>query len=202
MGRAVRPEKSKANGIRISSILFLMLRFAVIVPFCLYIWWTVMPYYAEVMGPLSATAFRWVLRMPVEGYSVDTGGLMNTRTVLSFRLEDGSNPGIQMGHLFSNIAPYVALVLATTGITLKRRLFILAIGPAILFIGHLLFLIAAFALMERIEGATQIPTALGQLLITMPFLLWVVLAYWEKLLGLLTAGTAASSSEKAEESVT
>jgi hypothetical protein len=51
----------------------------------------------------------------------------------------------------------------------------------VLVIGHALYIILAFAFAESISRSPAIPTALAQLFLTLPFLLWVLLAYWEKL---------------------
>ncbi|MBP9002502.1 MAG: hypothetical protein KBH78_02620 [Candidatus Hydrogenedentes bacterium] len=47
--------------------------------------------------------------------------------------------------------------------------------------------------------ASEIPTAMIQFFLTMPFPLWIALAYWEKLVDLMT-GEVSNRGESREES--
>ena len=156
-------------------------KFAVCVPVCLIAWWLVLPAYVWCLGFVSQPVLRYVANVPVESFSVsNTGltsphGILNTGTRLNFVLEEGQVSS-KLGHLVTNVAPFIALVLATAGLTVRRRAKIVAVGTAILATAHVAFIFINFTL-----GATEISTGISQLFITMPFLLWIVLAYWDKL---------------------
>ena len=150
-------------------------RFALLAPVCLVLWWLALPVYARVLGTVAGLVLRIAPGLPIDGVAVKPDGILNTRTVLTLT---GINQGIAIGELTSNIAPFIALVLATGGLPMRRRLFGLLAGTAVLAACHLLFLTIAFAFAEPLARAPQLPTALGQLFITLPFLLWVVLVYW------------------------
>ncbi|HEO71048.1 MAG TPA: hypothetical protein ENN80_07275, partial [Candidatus Hydrogenedentes bacterium] len=156
-------------------------RFVVFAPLCLVLWWLVLPVYARILGAVSSAILEYIANVPIESYDVsNTGltnekGILNTGTRLTFLLDDGTPrtmPGL--GSLVTNVAPFVALVLATSTLTLLRRAKIIAIGLPVLFAAHVGFVLIAF-----LAGASEFSTALAQLFITLPFLLWIVLAYWE-----------------------
>ncbi len=88
------------------------------------------------------------------------------------------------------------MVLATGGITWGRRLRALAIGLGILFVGHVGFLAYLFAFTRQVQQSPQIPTAVGLFLLTLPFMLWIVLAYWQKLAELFEEPAPAQKENK------
>jgi hypothetical protein len=83
--------------------------------------------------------------------------------------------------LVTNLPPYVALIFATAGITMKRRLLILFYGCAILCFFHIAFIVLAMRLASIMTAGSEIPTAVVQFFLTLPFMLWIVFAYWNKL---------------------
>lgn len=124
--------------------------------------------------------------------------LLNIDARLVFAIEkDGAGTGelrFPIALLVTNMAPYLALVLATPGLRLLRRLFILILGAAILFAGHILFVVLALYYREAIAAAPHIPHAIAQFYLTLPFLLWIILAYWGK----ITASLADSGNVASE----
>jgi len=82
-----------------------------------------------------------------------------------------------VGHLVTNVAPFIALVLATSDLGFWKRVKVLAIGISIIFVFHNLTIVLRF-----VAGRTTLPTAIGFIAITLPFLLWIVLAYWGKVI--------------------
>lgn len=168
---------------RVRWVVFFAVKFAAFVPVCLVAWWLFLPIYAQCLGLVASAILKYIVNVPVESFRVsNTGitnpsGILNTGTQLIFGLQDGVErtlPGL--GAVVANIASFTALVLATTGLGVGRRARILATGLAILIGTHVAFILFVF-LMESAE----ISMAIGQLLVTLPFLLWIVLAYWDKL---------------------
>lgn len=163
-------------------ILSVVLRFMLIVPFALVAWWAIMPVYALVLGHVAAAIIR-LLGVPIEGVRVFGTGMfggeaiLNTGTSLAFKV-GAREPSLLISGLVTNVAPYVALVLATPAMRWVRRIAILAAGFAILALTHLIFLVLAFK-----AGKSDLMLATAQFFMMLPFLLWIVLAYWDKLLG-------------------
>ncbi len=143
-------------------------------------WWYVLPQYAWVLMELSGGILRTLFSVPIESGSIEANGLLNTDTKLVF-LIGGHALSTPVALLATNMAPYFALVLATGGIGWLRRIWILLLGAAILFAGHLLFLVLAVRFNGFVAEHPQLPTAILQFYLTLPFLLWLVLAYWDKL---------------------
>jgi len=104
---------------------------------------------------------------------------LNTETALAYSLANGREPTMHdIGQLVTNVAPFVALVLATSGLGVWRRLRIVALGFAIIFVFHGLTIVLRF---QTVGSKLALPNTVGFITITLPFLLWIVLAYWDKL---------------------
>lgn len=194
VGRDTSQAKSERDPLPLRSVLFLVLGFAVLAPVCLYIWMNLLiPYYAGFVGHVSAGILR-VLGVAVDSVRVESGGVWNSHTKLYLSEND-----FAFALLTLNIAPYVALILASPGLGLARRAIVLAIGVLILSVCHVAFVVLAFYYRDSLREANQVPVAIGQLFITLPFLLWLVLAYWDKLLALVNlAGQADTEADAGE----
>jgi hypothetical protein len=164
------------------SILFFFLKFCFFAPVCLVLWWLCLPYYGWLIGQVSGGILLHATGIPVSSMAIEPAGVLNTDTLLMFGLE-GIQRRFPIGLLVTNVAPYLALVLATGGLAWRRRLKILGIGVAVLSLGHVIYIVLVFIFSERIAVSREIPTALAQLFLTIPFLLWIVLAYWDRLGG-------------------
>ena len=172
------------------STLWLCLRFIVLAPICLVLWLLVLPAYTWCVGHAAAMFLRYVVQTPIDGVVVTPAGLLNTDTELAYVIGPHRRTMKDVGHLVANIAPFIALVLATPALGVWRRLRILGIGIAIIFLFH-----AATIILRFVAGRTTLPTAIGFIAITLPFLLWIVLAYWDKLTAYL--GNDEPPSQKA-----
>lgn len=168
-----------AEELRIRSVALFFVKFLGLAPICLVLWWSLLPYYAHGLAITCTAILEHASLEPIHGVNVVAQGKVNTETILAFTL-DGRERSIAVGLLATNVAPYVALVLATAGIRLARRLCILALGTGILILGHGVYLLVAFLFAEAISESPDIPTAIAQLFLTLPFLLWIVLAYWDR----------------------
>ncbi|HNT89346.1 MAG TPA: hypothetical protein PKL84_15900, partial [Candidatus Hydrogenedentes bacterium] len=140
-------------------------------------WWWLLPYYGYAIAQLSAGVLLNGLDVPIEAARIDPNGILNTESALVFVL-DGHELRLAVALLITNMAPYLALVLATPGLRVVRRLVILVAGAAVLFGGHVAFIVLALYFREAIAAAPHIPHAIAQFYLTLPFLLWIVLAYW------------------------
>jgi hypothetical protein len=176
------------EGRAVRKALLFSLGLLVLIPVCLILWGYVLPYYAQILGHAAAPAMR-LMGTPVESVDVKADGLFNTGTMLRFNI-GRHHPALNVGALVFNVPPFVALMLLTPGLRWRRRLKALGIGVLVLCAGHLLYLLMAFAFSSRIAHSPEIPTALGELFLTLPFLLWIVLGYWERLAAFLAPPAA------------
>jgi hypothetical protein len=163
-------------------IVMFLLRFILIAPIVLSIWWYFSPKYAWLLGQMTGTCITHLAGMTIETVRVTTeeASILNTDTTMTMGYEGREYP-IQISRFMNNISPFIALVLASPGVAFLRRLKILAAGTAILILGQIIFLVSAFVFAQRIQEAPQIPTAFGLFLMTLPFMLWIVMVYWERL---------------------
>ncbi len=152
------------------------LRLTIITPVVLALWWWAMPVYARGIGHVAALVLR-VMGYPIERVVVIASGFLNTDTTLGFAL-GGSIPTAPISWVVTNVAIYISLILATHSMNWRRRARALAIGLATLLAAHIAHIVVFFAFAPAIERNPQFPTAIAQILITLPFLLWIVLAYW------------------------
>lgn len=161
-------------------LLLLCIKFIVLVVPLVWVWWMLLlPHYAEVLKQLAGGMLINVFSFPLDSGHVEVGGLFNTETKLAF-ISQGMVTHHPIAVLVANLPPYWALVLATAGLNWIRRVWILILGSTILVAGHVLFIVIAIEFMDTLAKYPEVPTAIAQFYITIPFLLWIVLAYWER----------------------
>jgi hypothetical protein len=169
--------------------IFFVLKFLVLVSVLVVLWWWILPYYGYCIIWVTARVLRYGLGYPVQGGYIAPEGLLNTMSTLHYVI-GGSAPGLKLADVVTNLPPYVALVLATSGIRIWKRVRILGYGCAILIATHMLFFIVRFTQNQMVQkntelmnssAFTEIPTAFLHFSLTLPFLLWIVFAYWDKL---------------------
>ena len=182
---------STAGGV--GRIAFFCLKFTVFSAVLLYLWWwKVQPQYVGLVGRIAGAILHYIAGEPIEAMKVeiDPAGVLSTKTALVF-IAEGRRYPIDVSYLVANIPPYFALVLATPGLAFKRLFKVLLIGLAILATGHISFLVLVFVFSGQIQEAPEIPTAIGLFLMTMPFMLWIALAYWDKVILLFDEASGA-----------
>ncbi|HPG67433.1 MAG TPA: hypothetical protein PLO37_11340 [Candidatus Hydrogenedentes bacterium] len=171
-------------------------RFIVFAPLCLVLWWLLLPYYAWCLGLVSSVILKYFLTVPVESFEVaNTGlanreGILNTGTQLGFVIDGAPIVMPGLGGIATNVAPFVALVLATATISVRRRGKVILLGAPILICTHVLFIVMAAKTPE-----TKVLHAIGQVFITLPFLLWLVLAYWDRINGYFSDAPSAKKTD-------
>lgn len=167
------------------SLWLFVIKFLVGIVVLVGIWWQfLLPGYGWLLGKICGALASTLLGVPVDGSTILVDGLFNTHTTLEFAVGD-RRPAMPIAQLVTNIPPYIALVLATAGIKLRRRLRILAYGCGILFAGHVLFLCTLLRFQDRLLEHPEIPVAFVQFFLTLPFMLWIVFAYWDRVVALL-----------------
>jgi hypothetical protein len=158
-------------------------KFLVFVIVLVVLWWLLLPYYGQVLLQVTGVPLRYLFNMPILAGRIETAGVLNTNTVLVFTLQERER-SMPIALLATNVPPYIALVLATAGLTWKRRARILVYGCGILCLFHAVFIIVAMRFQDTLMRVSEIPTAVAQFFLTLPFMLWIVFAYWDRLLQL------------------
>ena len=156
------------------------LRCLLLSPIVLVLWWTVSPQYAWVLGQICSPLINIFNDPNIRALFVRSEGIFNTNTVLilrTMRIEQT----LDIAYLINNVPALIILSIATGSITWGRRLKILAIGGGILFASHVLFIVGMYTFSESAHLSSEIAVSLGQFLVTLPFVIWIVLAYWDKL---------------------
>lgn len=166
-----------------TAFLFLA-KFIVTAPLCLCLWWGVSSYFAGLMGPyawlVGQTAgilLDGLFHAQIQALDVITDGVYNSRSNLIFTLPNDFTRTLPIEPLVTNLPSYIALVLATGGLGWKRMAGIALLGSLILAVTHVLFIVLVFQYGHFLEEWRQIP----EMLVMLPFLLWILLAYWDKL---------------------
>ncbi|MBI1317395.1 MAG: hypothetical protein GC168_00415 [Candidatus Hydrogenedens sp.] len=170
------PARPKRTG-----ILLLILKFVISAPIITMLWWECLPYYGALLGKVCGFIAWAFLSVPIDGSSVTPRGWFNVESLLNFQVGE-HQPAMPIAVLVTNVAPYIALIISTSGLTLRRRLRILGIGISILVAGHIAFICILLGFQEQLIKVRELPTAVTQFYLTLPFLLWIVLAYWEHIL--------------------
>ncbi len=153
------------------------------------VWWGfLMLGYAWILGKVCALIAGTLLGMDVTQVELQPKGLFNTETLLNFVFSDKPHP-FPVALLITNIPPFAALVLATSGLGIWHRLRVLLAGVGILFASHVLFVSVLLRFQEQLKTHPEVPTAIMQVIIaTLPFILWIRLAYWDRVSALLREG--------------
>lgn len=172
-----------------SDICWLALRFIILLPICLYLWWQLLPAYAWLIGQLAAGALVHGFDVAIDALRVEPKGMFKTGTELIY-ITEGPERRLQFGMLATNVAPFIALVLATPALSWSRRGKAIIIGVILLAGAHIGFLLTAYNV-----NRAELPVAFGQICITLPFPLWIALAYWDRIMTLL--GAAGRNSREA-----
>jgi hypothetical protein len=166
-----------ANESHLRRVTLFALRLVCITPFVLVLWWLSMPLYSAVIGHIAALFLKYIGGYPIAHVVVKAEGLLNTDTTLGFDL-GGRVPTTPVSWVVTNVAVFIALVLATRRLSWKQRGRALGIGIVVLAVTHIAHIIVFFAYAKTIARYPEIPTAIAQVFVTLPFLLWIVLAYW------------------------
>ena len=181
---------------RAVTIGFFIIRFAAFAAICLSVWWSFLfPYYAGAVGQVCARTLI-ILGEPIVAVSVnvdETGVLKEITNIVFHMPENATRELADVGRLMHSLPPFIILVLATAGLGLRRRLKIMAIGTAIFVVGHVSWIVIGY----KIGAMTETLKAYGQFWLTVPLLLWIALAYRDKVMAFFD--DAEEASEDGEE---
>ena len=143
------------------------------------LWWLIAPAYGWLLVQGCGSTLRTLFGMNITAGSINVAGILNTESLLVLFV--GEQPtSMKFIQLITNVPPFIALILATPSLTMRRRAVALILGTILLCGGHALFIIFALRFVTAFQHNPEIPTAVAQFFLTLPFLLWIVLAYWRR----------------------
>jgi len=182
MGRICRAQEAGTmRDANLKEVVFFCLKFLIfLLPLVAFWWYLALPWYGELLKQISGSILKYAFGANITSGDIQLKGLMNTESVLSFTIGN-HEPAMPIVKLVSNIPPYLALVFATPGIAAIRRIKVTLYGLGILFFFHAGFIVFALRIQSYNVDYSKIPMALGQFMITLPFLLWIIFAYWDKI---------------------
>lgn len=151
-------------------------KFVLVAPSIWILWWSILPGYAWLVGQVSGAAIQLFSSASIEAMRVVTNEdlFLNAGTSIVFT-SDGAEYPFDIASLVGNLPTFIVLLLATPDIKVVRLLSGMGIGTIVLALAHVGFVAGAFILRNQIQSAPEIPTALGYVLLTLPFALWIVL---------------------------
>lgn len=164
-------------------ILLFVLKFLLLAPVILFLWWAyLLPPYSWLLGQASGLLINLFSDHAIQAMTVeaDDRGILNTLSLLVF-VEEGQRKPFPVSFLVDSFPPFVILVLATSGLSLVRRFLILIAGSLILFVGNAVYIAVVYIYAQSISRAPEISNAVGQFWLTLPFVLWILLAYWDRM---------------------
>lgn len=174
-------------------ILFFFLRCGIIAPVGLYLWWAyLLPPYAWLIGQGSGAIVNLLRGGPILAMKIETDEsfVLHAKSFITFT-EAYRVRQFDVMYLVDSFPAYIILVLATSGLGLVRRLRVVFIGSAIILAGNISY-VSIMYFQHLPPGASTY--ALGQFWLTLPFVLWIVFAYWDRLAQFFGDEEAASPS--------
>jgi cbb3-type cytochrome oxidase subunit 3 len=152
--------------------LLFLLKFAIAAPICLVVGWWLSPAHIWLVGQLAGGILS-LTGVTIQSLVVEEGGVLNTKSMLVF-ITPERRAALPLVPVLTTLPSYLALVLATGGMTWKRKAGVCAFGAAIIFASHILYVVLLFHFAGFLREWEEIPL----LFILFPFLLWIVFAYW------------------------
>lgn len=169
-------------GKNVFGVIFFCIKFLLLVIPLVLVWWLyALPWYGEFLKQVSGSILKFGMGMDIISGDLILEGLLNTESKLTFAI-GAHEPAMPIVKLVSNIPPYIALVLATPALGLIKKIKLIGYGVALLSFCHVAFIVFALSIEEGQMDYSKIPTALAQFFITLPFLLWVIFAYWDRIM--------------------
>ena len=160
-------------------VLIFALRFTAAILIVAPLWWLALPAYGWLLLQGCGAVLSWVLGLPIAAGRVESAGVLNTGSALVYQIGTVESR-LALAQLVTNLAPYLALILATPGRTRRWRARAALGGGGLLLLLHAAYIILALRFREAIALHPEVTTALSQFLLTLPFLLWAAaLAPWK-----------------------
>ena len=150
-------KKSVLFGLSERDIIIFLLLFLLVSALFLGVWYYMGPYYQSAVFAFASVLLRLMGYTPLQIAAVNISGAY-------------------LGNF--NLVPLVALAIATPRLALRQRLEMLGIGLPVLFLLHVIDLVAHFPLyFHGSQLAQMIVYSIGVGGVALPFLIWFMLCY-------------------------
>ncbi|HOV33282.1 MAG TPA: hypothetical protein PLX23_07970 [Candidatus Hydrogenedens sp.] len=153
------------------------IKFIVIVIPLVCIWWWLIPIYGWILVQISGSVLRFVLGVPILAGGVRPSGFLNTGSTIYFLIQgyefEKTSP---IALLITNLPPFISLMLVTR-ISWLSRLKKIIWGSVIIILGHILFIVIVLRYQEILKEYSELPVAVIQFYLTMPFMLWIAMVF-------------------------
>lgn len=143
------------------------------------LWWLCLPGYGWLLVQGCGTLLKDIAGMPITAAHVNVQGILNTESQLVFYIGDRERL-MKFALLVTNLPPFIALVVATSTLSIRRKLAIALTGTALLVMVHAAYIMIALRFGALLAANGEISTAMSQFFLTLPFVLWIAMAYWRK----------------------
>lgn len=165
----------------LQTFVFCMKFIIVVVPLvCL--WWLFIPIYGWLLVQISGAILKFVMGVPIVAGGIRPSGFLNTASTIYFVIQgyefEKASP---IALLITNLPPFISLILITR-ISLLSRLKKMLWGAGIIMLGHILFIVIVLRYQEVLKQYNELPMAVIQFYLTMPFMLWIAMVFRERFL--------------------
>lgn len=163
------------------TLLFCIKFILVVVPLVC-IWWALIPVYGWILVQISGSILRFIMGVPIMAGGIRPSGFLNTASVIYFVIQgyefEKTSP---IALLITNLPPFISLMLITR-ISWISRLKKILWGVGIIMLGHILFIVIVLRYQEVLKAYSELPMAVIQFYLTMPFMLWIAMVFRERFL--------------------
>ncbi len=165
----------------IQTFVFCMKFILVVIPLvCL--WWLLIPVYGWILVQISGVILKFVMGVPIVAGGIRPSGFLNTASTIYFVIQgyefEKASP---IALLITNLPPFISLLLITR-ISWFSRLKKMLWGAGIIILGHILFIVIVLRYQEVLKEYNELPMAVIQFYLTMPFMLWIAMVFRERFL--------------------
>ncbi len=146
------------------------------------IWWALIPIYGWILVQISGSILKFVMGVPIIAGGIRPAGFLNTASTIYFSIQgyefEKASP---IALLVTNLPPFISLILITR-ISWISRLKKILWGAIIIMLGHILFIVIVLRYQEVLKQYSELPIAVIQFYLTMPFMLWIAVVFRERFL--------------------
>ncbi|MCA1901210.1 MAG: hypothetical protein LDL53_03155 [Candidatus Hydrogenedens sp.] len=158
------------------------LKFILVVVPLVCIWWAMIPIYGWLLVQISGAILKFVMGVPIVAGGIRPSGFLNTASLIYFVIQgyefEKSSP---IALLITNLPPFISLILITR-VGWVSRLKKALLGSIIIIMGHILFIVIVLRYQEVLKAYSELPMAVIQFYLTMPFMLWIAMVFKERFL--------------------
>lgn len=154
-------------------------KFLVVVIPLVCLWWSLIPLYGWLLVQISGVILKYVMGVPIVAGGIRSSGFLNTASTIYFAIQGYEFEKVSpIALLVTNLPPFVSLMIITK-INWRSKLIRSLIGSGIIALGHILFIVLVLRYQDALKKYSELPTAVIQFYLTMPFMLWIAMVFRE-----------------------